>query len=498
MAITGSMFTNDARVFKFDILGKLCKDAYSGDLDESNVQKWARNLVSLGTPRVRCCVYKEREVLRQRVRLAMGEMADDAAEYNPRQIIHVIDAACDGCTIKKIRVTDNCRKCMAKSCVAACRFGAMHMGVSHSEIDYDKCKECGACARACPYNAIVITERPCHAACPVDAISWDENNISVIDEAKCINCGRCENACPFGAIEDVSFVRQVIDLIRSDRETYAIVAPSIQGQFENVNLAQCMKAVEELGFTKCVEVAAGADAVADTEYKELKEHKEAGEPLTTSCCPAFVNMERIHFPEQYAKNKSSTLSPMQAIARKVKADHPGCAVVFIGPCLCKKQEAMSDEDDSPTDFAITFEELAAMFIAKGINPEDVEAETPKDQPSNYGRFFARSGGVAAAVVQAAKEHGDTTAYSVQETNGAFECRKQLTMMKFGKFNADILEGMICDGGCIAGPACISETNTVRGRMVKENLANKNQTIMNSLDTFHMDGFDIELHSKAKQ
>ena len=294
-----NMFSNDARTFKFDVMVKLARDAYKGDINEEDIQGWARNLVSLGGTRYRCCVYKEREVLRQRVRLAMGKMANDAAEYNPRQIVQVIDAACDGCTIKKIRVTDNCRKCMAKSCVAACHFGAMHMGIYHSEIDYDKCKECGACARACPYNAIVVTERPCRAACPVEAISWDENNISVIDEKKCINCGQCLNACPFGAIEDISWVLPVTQLLKMGTPAFAIVAPSIQGQFDNTSLPQIMKAVEMLGFEKCYEVAIGADMVADTEYQELKEHKEAGIPMTTSCCPGFVNMLKIHYPDLY-------------------------------------------------------------------------------------------------------------------------------------------------------------------------------------------------------
>ena len=131
-----NMFSNDSRQFKFDVLVALCRSASKGEVDEDEIQAYAHNLVSLSSPRVRCCVYKEREVLRQRVRLAMGKNASEEGEHSKEQIVQVIDAACDGCTIKKVRVTDNCRKCMAKSCMAACRFGAMHMGVYHSEIDY--------------------------------------------------------------------------------------------------------------------------------------------------------------------------------------------------------------------------------------------------------------------------------------------------------------------------------------------------------------------------
>ena len=484
-----NMFTNDSRQFKFDVLVAICRKAAEGPVDEDEIQKFARNLVTLGTPRVRCCVYKEREVLRQRVRLAMGKDANEERPCGEHQIVQVIDAACDGCTIHKIRVTDNCRKCMAKKCVAACRFGAMHMGTYHSEIDYDKCKACGACARACPYNAIVVTERPCYAHCPVQAISWDENHISVIDESKCINCGQCEGACPFGAVEDKSWVLPVMNDLREGRPMYAIVAPSIQGQFENTTLPQIMAAVEKLGFDKCVEVAAGADAVVETEYQELKEHKEKGQVLTTSCCAAFVNMLKIHFPEQYRNNKSTTLSPMLALARKLKHDHPDHGVVFIGPCIAKKNEVFWDEN---VDYAITYEELAAMFIGKHIDPESVEAPVLDKYASNYGRNFAHTGGVAAAVVEAAKEHGES-GYTHVDASGGFECKKQLMLLKAGKFNADILEGMCCVGGCIAGPACISDPLTVKGRMMKENMQTDKKSIEDSVKLYDMEGFDIHLH-----
>lgn len=489
-----NMFSNDSRQFKFDVLVALCRAAIKGEVNEDEIQAYAHNLVSLNSPRLRCCVYKEREVLRQRVRLAMGKNASETVEHKPTQIVQVIDAACDGCTIKKIRVTDNCRKCMAKSCMAACHFGAIHMGTYQSEIDYAKCKECGACARACPYNAIVVTERPCYAHCPVQAIKWDENNLCVIDEDKCINCGQCENACPFGAIEDTSMVLPVMNDIREGKEVIAIVAPSIQGQFEETNLAQIMKAVKMIGFVDCIEVAAGADAVANTEYRELKEHKEAGIPITTSCCPAFVNMLKIHFPQQYEKNKSHTLSPMLALAKRLRVDYPDRKIAFIGPCIAKKSEVMASD---LCDYAITFEELAAMFISKGISPAMVEVDDLEVYASNYGRNFAHSGGVAAAVMQAAKEAGDTEKYNAVIANGGFECKKQLLMMKVGRFQGDILEGMNCEGGCIAGPACVTDATTVKGRMAKENMQTDKKTIATSVDLYNMSDLDIEIESNAE-
>lgn len=482
-----SMFNHEARQFKFDVLREISALAFEGKLTEESAAAISKKLIPGRKAEFRCCVYKEREILRQRTRLACGKMADETAEYHPRQIVQVIDAACDGCTIRKIQITDNCRKCMAKACMGACNFGAISMGPHRAQIDYAKCKECGACARSCPYNAIVVTERPCSQHCPVDAIRWDENGIAQINEEKCINCGACQAACPFGAIEDISWVVPVISLLKMKTPMFAIIAPAIQGQFEKATLPQIKKSIEMLGFDKVYEVALGADAVAWYEHEELLEKMEAGVPMTTSCCPAFVNLAKIHFPEVYEKNVSTTVSPMMALARKLKKVHPDHGIVFIGPCLAKKQEAM--ESFTAVDYVLTFEEIAAMLISQRINPEEVEARE-EDYPSVFGRNFAQGGGVSKAVIEAAKEKNKDTQFSAVYADGCQECKKQLTLMKFGKFNASLLEGMACQGGCIAGPASIEPPMVIRGRMVKENSANK-KTISESVETF--DFSDVAMH-----
>ena len=485
-----AMFTSDSRQFKFDVLTEICRQSFEGELVEEKVQAMAQNLVSLNSPRYRCCVYKEREILRQRARLSMGKMASDSAEYDEKHIVQIIDAACDGCTIHKITVTDNCRKCMAKSCLSACRFGAISLGTTRTQIDYDKCKECGACARACPYNAIVVTERPCYARCPVQAISWDENGIAVIDQEKCIDCGQCILSCPFGAVEDMSWVVPVIEELKDEIPCRAIIAPSIQGQFENADLPKIKEAIRQLGFDDCIEVANGADAVAYYEAEELVERMKEGKPMTTSCCTAFVNMQRLHFPEQYKENKSTLVTPMMATARKLKQEYPDDKIVFIGPCVAKKQEAMME--GSVVDYVLTYEELAAMFVAKHVDPELIEAKEDERNASNYGRNFASSGGVAAAVVQALKEKG-IEGVTYELANGGTECKQQLALIKAGRFDKNILEGMSCVGGCIGGPATLAAPNVVKGRMIKENMANKDKTIGQSLSEDSFADVDMEIH-----
>ena len=114
------------------------------------------------------------------------------------------------------------------------------MGHDHAYIDPNKCKECGKCAQACPYNAIAHLERPCKKVCPVDAITYDEYGICVIDEKKCIQCGACIHSCPFGAIGSKTFMVDVIRLIKETYGTFGFTSmetPCVE-HIENLNSKQ--------------------------------------------------------------------------------------------------------------------------------------------------------------------------------------------------------------------------------------------------------------------
>lgn len=483
-----SLFTHEARQFKFDVLREVARRSFSGNIHSNTVDEISTLLIPTHKADFRCCVYKEREIIRERTRLALGQNPNviRQSKASGKQIVHVLEAACDGCSIHKIMITDNCRKCMAKSCQAACKFGAIKMGVDKAYIDYSVCKSCGACVKACPFNAVVQSERPCVRSCPVNAIHMDENDLCMIDEEKCINCGACQAGCPFGAIEDMSFMTKVIDDLRNKKEVVAIVAPSIQGQMGNATLPQIMQAILNVGFSDVVEAAVGADAVADFEAKELLKHKEEGIKMTTSCCPAFVNMARIHFPEVYEKNVSKVVSPMEAMARQIKKSRD-CKVLFVGPCVAKKNEALND--GSVVDYVLTFEEIAAMILSCGINVEEISPEI-KDIASAHGKNFAQGGGVSKAVVQSLKENnleGITSKYA----DGAAECKMNLLLMKLGKFNEDILEGMACVGGCVNGPATIESAMKTKQVMAKENAGIKEKTIQSVLD--EIDFSDVNMY-----
>ncbi len=394
---------------------------------------------------LRCCVYHERAVTAERVQMSMGGDA-----LNPN-IIEVLESACDQCMEHRFVVTEACRGCLAHRCQAACPKHAISFINNRAIIDYDKCIECGRCHSACPYNAISDVLRPCIRVCPTKAISIDENKKAVIDEKKCIRCGACVYSCPFGAMQDKSELLEVIDHLKKQKKPiYAMIAPAIATQFEDVSLGQVVTALKNLGFKDVVEVALGADMVAIHEAEEFVEHIEQDKGfMTTSCCPAFVRYVHQEFPE-IANHISTTISPMVATARLIKSIDPDAAVVFVGPCIAKKEEELFWEGERCVDYVLTFEELIGIVRSRHIDVTALEA-SPLNNASYYGRNFATSGGVAKAVSQILKTKDTELSYDVLICNGIAECKKALTQAKLGRLGNVLIEGMACEGGCIKGP-----------------------------------------------
>ena len=442
-------FDTKVQYIKYKVLREVARLAWNDTLLE-NVLDIPKTIVPGNTPTMRCCVYKERAILGERVRLAMGGTKD-----NPN-VIEVIGIACDECPMGGYDVTNACRGCLAHRCKDACRFGAISFDQNHvAHIDKSKCKECGACARACPYTAIISRKRPCENACKIKAIHMNEEKAAAIDNEKCVACGACVYQCPFGAITDKSYILDAIDIIKkSDNNqkyrVYAVVAPSISSQFTYAKLGQVISGLKELGFHTVIEAALGADMVADAESRELVEKGF----LTSSCCPAFVNYIEKNFPD-ILPFVSHNPSPMAAIAKYLKEHETGCKVVFIGPCTAKKAEVLKDSVRQYVDVAMTFEELQALFDSKDIDitvlPEDI-----LDNASYFGRIFARSGGLADAVAEGIKEHGDSDfELKAISCDGIEQCKIALLKKRKNLTDANFIEGMACVGGCIGGAGCLT-------------------------------------------
>lgn len=441
-------FDTKIQYLKYKVLREVAKQAWNDTLLE-NLFEIPKIIVPGKTPTMRCCVYKERAILADRVKMAMG-----GNKENPN-IIEVIDIACDECPAAGYEVTSSCRGCLAHRCEDVCKRGAISFDYNHvAHIDKSKCVECGQCAKVCPYSAILNRKRPCQNACKVKAISINDENAAAIDNNKCTQCGACVYQCPFGAITDKSYILNVIDILKAGEKgknykTYALVAPTISSQFRYAKLGQVVSGLKELGFHTVIEAALGADMVAELESRELSEKGF----ITSSCCPAFVKYVKSTFL-QLEEHISHNLSPMAILAKYIKETTDNAKVVFIGPCTAKKAEAQLESVKPYVDAVLTFEELQALFDSKDLDITTLD-EDVLDNASYYGRIFARSGGLSDAVVEGLKEQNIDFEVKPAICDGIEECRMALLKKSKNVLDANFIEGMACVGGCIGGAGCLT-------------------------------------------
>ncbi|MBO4962490.1 MAG: 4Fe-4S dicluster domain-containing protein [Clostridia bacterium] len=441
-------FDTKVQYLKYKVLREVARLAWQDKLLE-NVLDIPNIIVPGKEPTMRCCVYKEKAIVAERVKLAMG-----GNKENPN-VIEVIEIACDDCPVGGYEVTNACRGCLAHHCEDACKKGAISYDHNHvAHIDKSKCVECGACAKVCPYTAIVSRKRPCEMACKVKAISTKEQRASTIDNNKCTECGACVYACPFGAIMDKSYILEVIKILKEnkDNNVYAIVAPAIASQFRFAKTGQVIKGIKELGFNFVVEAALGADMVALEESKELAEKGF----LTSSCCPAFVSFIKTNFPN-LVEHISHNLSPMATLGKYIKEQDKNAKVIFIGPCTAKKSEAKKDSVKEYIDVVLTFEELQALLDSKDIDITALQEEK-LDNASNFGRLFARTGGLSSAVEQALKEQNIDFEVKPVICDGIEACKLALLKKNKNVLDGNFIEGMACLGGCINGAGCLNHSD----------------------------------------
>ena len=452
-------FDTKVQHLRYKVLREVARLAWNDALPE-NVVDIPKMIVPGKIPTMRCCVYKERAILAERVKIAMG---GDKSDPN---IIEVIEIACDECPAAGYEVTDSCRGCLANRCEDVCKRGAISFDHNHvAHIDKSKCIECGQCAKVCPYSAIVNRKRPCQIACKVKAISITQDNAAAIDSEKCIGCGACVYQCPFGAMMDKSYILNAIAYIKKSEnnrkyKVYALVAPSISSQFAYAKLGQVIAGLKELGFFTVIEAALGADMVAQSESRELAEKGF----LTSSCCPAFVQYIKSAFPELLPL-VSHNLSPMGTLAKYLKDTDPDAKVIFIGPCTAKKSEMKLETVAPYVDVVMTFEELQALFDSRDIDITTLREDT-LDDASYFGRIFARSGGLSEAVAQSLKEQSIDFTVKAAVCDGIEECRLALLKKKKNVLNANFIEGMACIGGCIGGAGCLTHGVKTRAEVDK--------------------------------
>lgn len=453
--------------FRRAVLTGIAKFTWSGNLPE-HVYDILYNTVTEDTPRVRCCVHKERAVLKNRIDMALGLQtginivdASKKALAEPLDrtlpVIDVLPEACDQCPIDKFLVTDACRHCVAHKCINKCPRKAISIYQNRAYIDKTKCVECGICKKSCPFGAIIEVSRPCERSCVLGAITAGADRKAKIDFNKCVQCGACRSACPFGAIDERSAIVQVIKEIKAGKQVYALLAPSFVGQLGlKVTPAQVVAALMKAGFAAVKEVAIGADLTACREAKELMEKVPSEQKyMTSSCCPSFVNMIKKHVPAAESKI-SQTVSPMVACGRYVKELNSEAVTVFIGPCIAKKAEAYANSD--AIDYAMTFEEMSCLLAGADIEADKMQVDEFNSEASLYGISFPVTCGVKSAVVNALGDEGKNL--KTHYASGLERCLTEIKQLEDGKLDCEYFEGMACDRGCMDGPGSMVDYNIV--------------------------------------
>ena len=435
-----------------DVFVEVARIAYESDNINDDLESIPYKLSPDENPRFRDSVYRERAVSSERTRLALGlslrpqnkpvhitsgldEATVDEMYYEP-PLMQVIPSACNACEDNVYEVSNLCRGCLAHSCMEVCPRDAITHVDGQAHIDESKCIKCGKCKSACPYDAIGKKVRPCSVACGVKAIESDEYGRAVINQDKCLSCGMCMVSC----------------CMKNGGEVVAEIAPAYAGQFgKEATPDKIYAALLKLGFSQVYEVALGADIGAVTEAHDYVYHVKTGEKpfLLTSCCPAWSMLAKKQFPE-IIDSVSKELTPMVATARSIKKEHPNAKVVFIGPCAAKKLEAMRKTVRSDVDFVITFEELDAMFEARGIDPKTIESQGHLHDATAAGRGYAVAGGVSKAIENCIHEYYPDVEVQIEHVEGLDECKKVLMLAKAGRKNGYLIEGMGCPGGCVAG------------------------------------------------
>ena len=416
----------------------------------------------------RCCVYKERAIIKDRTiaglgfpieeddeRVSLSDYAKLALERTQISDKHltVLQAACKGCATNRIYVTDLCQGCVARPCQSICKFGAVSIVNGRSVIDDTKCKKCQMCVKACPYNAIVKISVPCEDSCPVGAIKKDETGFASIDELKGFIL-----ACPFGAVHERSQIIDILKAIKSNKKVIAMIAPSVAGQFPG-NIYRLKSAIIKSGFDDVYEVAQGADITANTEAKEFTERMENNQKfMTTSCCAGYNELVKKHLPE-IKPYVSDTKTPLFYTAEIVDKDYADAIKVFISPCVAKRVECF---ENKKIDYVMNCEELGALFIAMKIQITDMEEGKYNTDSSKQGRNFGYSGGVAESIKKSLKDEDAVKPCIINGLNkDSIKQLKKYAASKECDNDCNLVEVMCCEGGCIGGNATINNQKTAK-------------------------------------
>ncbi len=274
----------------------------------------------------------------------------------------------------------------------------------------------------------------CIRHCPVKSIRFSANQAHIVAE-DCILCGHCFVVCPQNAKEITSETEKVKVLIQSGAPVYVSLAPSFVANYDGVGIDAVKKALLKLGFSGVEETAIGA-TIVKTEYENMMKRKDK-DVIISSCCHTVNLLIQKYFPS-LLNYLADVLSPMQAHAINIKQRIKNAKVVFIGPCVAKKDEAQTS--GGIVDAVLTYEDLAKWFEEENVILEKEIDVTEK----SLARLFPTKGGIL-------KTMDSNPDYKYLAIDGIENCIAVLKDLESGKIHNCFIEMSSCVGSCAGGP-----------------------------------------------
>lgn len=295
----------------------------------------------------------------------------------------------------------------------------------------DQCKRCYSCVRECPAKAIRVID----------------GQAQVIYD-RCIACGHCVKVCS----QDAKQIYSEIDItykLLEEGNTVAIVAPSFAASFPD-DYRKVPTALKKFGFYKVIETAFGADLIANNYMREI--HNEDGKTIISSACPAVVSYIQKYFVD-LVPNLAKVVSPMIALGRYLKKEDENVKIIFIGPCVAKKNEAEDENVAGVIDAVLTFTELKEMFDNKNIVVSECE-ESDFDGPhAMMGKAYPLAGGL----LKTTDVNDDILEKDIIVVEGKKKVVEIIEEIANNHINAKFTDILFCEG-CISGPAIDTELN----------------------------------------